>query len=388
MRRARSGVPVRQRAVSAEPFLGLISGTSMDGIDAVAVRFMGHSAEPQADLLAGRTYAYPDRLRAELDALRTDPDAFPAARLAALDASVGRAFASAAESLMAESGLSRADIRAVGSHGQTVLHRPDEDPPHTVQIGDPARIAAALSVDVVADLRRADLAAGGQGAPLAPLVHRALLHQAGERRAVVNLGGIANVTRLDPDGTVSGFDTGPASCFLDDWYRAHHPGGPRFDEGGAWAAGGTVDESLLARLLDDPFLARKPPKSTGIEYFSPAWLRARLPRDAERRPADIQATLSEFSAASLAAALAEIAPERVLVCGGGVHNPDLLRRVRSRLRRGPAVESTARHGLDPDFVEATLVAWLAREFIEHRTVDTPSITGARRPVRLGALYPG
>lgn len=374
--------------MSAPAFLGLISGTSMDGIDAVAVRFLGDSKELRADLLAGRTVGYPDRLRAELDALRTDPDAFPAARLAALDAAVGDAFASAAESLIAESGLTRSEVRAIGSHGQTVLHRPDADRPHTVQIGDPARIAAAVAVDVIADLRRADLAAGGQGAPLAPLVHRALLHCPGERRAVVNLGGIANVTRLAPDGAVSGFDTGPASCFLDDWYRAHHPGAERFDEGGAWAAGGTVDEALLARLLDDPYFDRAPPKSTGIEYFSPAWLRERLPQDAEARPADIQATLAEFSAASLAEALQEIAPERVLVCGGGVHNPDLLGRVRRRLASGTALESTTRHGLDADLVEATLVAWLAREFIEGRAVDTPPITGAGRPVRLGALYPG
>lgn len=373
--------------MSAPAFLGLISGTSMDGIDAVAVRFLGDSKELRADLLAGRTVGYPDRLRAELDALRTDPDAFPAARLAALDAAVGDAFASAAESLIAESGLTRSEVRAIGSHGQTVLHRPDADRPHTVQIGDPARIAAAVAVDVIADLRRADLAAGGQGAPLAPLVHRALLHCPGERRAVVNLGGIANVTRLAPDGAVSGFDTGPASCFLDDWYRAHHPGAERFDEGGAWAAGGTVDEALLARLLDDPYFDRAPPKSTGIEYFSPAWLRERLPQDAEARPADIQATLAEFSAASLAEALQEIAPERVLVCGGGVHNPDLLGRLQSRLGGRVPVESTSQYGLDADFVEAVLIAWLAREFIEGRALDTQPITGASRPVRLGALWP-
>ncbi|MBY6204684.1 anhydro-N-acetylmuramic acid kinase [Halomonas denitrificans] len=360
----------------------------MDGIDAVAVRFDGRSTDLRAELLAGRTLAYPEGLRADLDALRADPDAFPAARLAALDAAVGDAFANAAEALVAESGLARSAIRAIGSHGQTVLHRPDADRPHTVQVGDPSRIAAALGVDVIADLRRADVAAGGQGAPLAPLLHRALLHRPGERRAVVNLGGIANVTRLDADGAVSGFDTGPASCFLDDWYRAHHPCGARFDEGGAWASGGRVDEALLARLLDDPYFHRTPPKSTGIEYFSPAWLRARLPADAERRPADIQATLAEFSAASLAAALAEIAPERILVCGGGVHNPDLIGRVRQRLASDVELESTTRHGLNADFVEATLVAWLAREFVEGRPVDTPPITGAGRPVRLGALYPG
>jgi len=363
-------------------YLGLISGTSMDGIDAVAVRF-----DPDGAVIeAGHTGDYPDPVRAALDELRADPDAFPAARLAQLDAAIGQAFAEAANALIDSAGLDRAAIRAVGSHGQTALHRPEAVLPHTVQLGDPSRIARATGLDVVGDLRRADLAAGGQGAPLAPLVHRALLHHPNEVRAVVNLGGIANVTRLGPDGAVSGFDTGPASCFLDDWYRAHHDTG-RFDAGGEWAASGSVDEALLARLRDDPYFALPAPKSTGIEYFSPAWLRSRLPADAAQRPADVQATLAEFSAATLADALNDLAPDRVLVCGGGVHNPHLLARVAARLDRAIALEPTTDHGLDADLVEATLIAWLAREFIEGRPVDTPPITGAAHPVRLGALWP-
>lgn len=363
-------------------FLGLISGTSMDGIDAAAVRFSADGAE----VIAASTLAYPDDARAELDVLRADPDAFPAARLAALDAAIGTAFADAAVGLLGRASIDPAAVRAIGSHGQTVLHRPDAPLAHTLQLGDPSRIARATGIDVVADLRRADLAAGGQGAPLAPLVHRALLHRPGESRAVVNLGGIANVTHLTADGSVSGFDTGPASCFLDDWYRAHHAEG-RFDAEGAWAASGRVDEALLARWLDDPYFDRAPPKSTGIEYFSPAWLRARLPADSESRAADIQATLAEFSAASLADALAPSGVDRVLVCGGGARNPDLLGRLQRRLGRDVPIESTDRHGLEADMVEAVLFAWLAREFVAGRRVDTPPITGARRPVRLGALYP-
>ena len=372
-------------------YIGLISGTSMDGIDAVLVDF----TDDPPQLVAAETFQYPAALRAGLDELRADPDAFPAARLARLDAEVGHAFAEAANGLLAKAGIPAHRVRAIGSHGQTILHRPEDAFPHTLQIGDPTRIAAATGVDVVADFRRADLAAGGQGAPLAPLIHQALLANRAENRLVVNLGGIANVTLLPAEDGVSGFDTGPANCFLDDWYRAHHlnhaqdENTPRFDAGGAWAASGQVDEALLADLLREPWLHREPPKSTGIEHFSPAWLRERLPANAEARPADIQATLAEFSAASLVANIQRFVPfrsDRVLICGGGVANTDLVRRIQARLGDTP-VESTAAHGIDPDFLEATLIAWLAREFIADRPINTPPITGARHPVHLGALWP-
>lgn len=363
--------------------IGLISGTSMDGIDAVLIEF---GAGPPRQL-AGRTFDYPQALRTELDVLRRDPDRYPAAGLARLDAEVGAAFAAAALGLLEHAGVDATTVRAIGSHGQTVLHRPDDAVACTLQIGDPSRIAEATGIDVVADLRRADLAAGGQGAPLAPLIHQALLADTVEHRLVINLGGIANVTVLPAGGGVSGFDTGPANCFMDDWYRAHHP--DRFDAGGAWASSGTVDPVLLDRLLADPWFERKPPKSTGIEYFSPAWLRARLPEDAARRAADIQATLAEFSARTLIEAIERFVPfrpDRVLLCGGGVANRHLVDRITTRLDAIP-VESTAAHGIDPDFVEATLIAWLAHEHLAGRPIATPSVTGAAHPVRLGALWP-
>lgn len=369
--------------MNADVFIGLISGTSMDGIDAAAVGFSG--ARPE--LVGAETIPYTDSLRAQLDELRADPDAFPAARLARLDTQVGDAFATAANELLAATGLRSGDIRAIGSHGQTVLHRPDGDPPHTLQIGDPTRIASATGIDVVADFRRADLAAGGQGAPLAPLLHSALLGGAGETRIVVNLGGIANVTVLEGNRVAAGFDTGPANCFLDGWYRAHHR--DRFDVGGAWAASGRVDERLLERLTADDYFSRPPPKSTGIEYFSPAWLRARLPDDAAARSADVQATLAELSAATLVDAIHRFGPprpDRILLCGGGVANDDLIARIRRRLGDTP-IHATAEYGIDPNFVEATLFAWLAREFLAGRAVDTPPVTGAARPVRLGAMWP-
>jgi anhydro-N-acetylmuramic acid kinase len=363
--------------------IGLISGTSMDGIDAVLIEF----SDTHRALLAGQTFPYPAALRASLDELRRDPDHFPAAGLARLDAEVGAAFAEAALALLDHAGVAAGAVRAIGSHGQTVLHRPDDAFRHTLQIGDPSRIAEATGIDTIADLRRADLAAGGQGAPLAPLIHQALLADPDEHRLVVNLGGIANVTVLPASGGVSGFDTGPANCFMDDWYRAHHA--ERFDAGGAWAASGAVDEGLLERLLDEPYFDRAPPKSTGIEYFSPAWLRGRLRADADPPPADIQATLAEFSAATLVDAIGrfvEFRPDRILLCGGGVANTHLVERIRARLT-GIELETTAAHGIDPDFVEATLIAWLAHEHLAGRAIATPSITGAAHPVRLGALWP-
>jgi anhydro-N-acetylmuramic acid kinase len=359
--------------------VGLISGTSMDGIDAVVVDFSQHPPR----LLASHTQDFDAGIRALLDSLRLDPDLFPLGELGRLDVLLGNALAEAALGVIEMAGLEPGDIAAIGSHGQTVLHRVDAEPAHTLQIGDPARIAEKTGITTVADFRRADVAAGGQGAPLAPLIHQAVLSSPDERRAVVNLGGIANVTRLVPGQAVTGFDTGPANCFLDLWYRRHH--GERYDAAGTWAAGGTADPDWVAELLDDPYLVLEPPKSTGIEYFSARWLEERLPTWAEERPQDVQARLAEFSAASLARAVQSFEPDRVLLCGGGVHNDDLCRRITGRLANC-IIEATDRHGLPADQVEAMLFAWLAAERLGDRRLSTPSITGARHPVLLGAVY--
>ncbi|NDY94202.1 anhydro-N-acetylmuramic acid kinase [Wenzhouxiangella limi] len=367
----------------AERYIGLISGTSMDGIDAVLTDF-----EPKPPrVLAQHAAQFDAPVRAELDALRRDPTRFPALRLARLDAVLGDAFAAAARKVMDRAGLHAADIRAIGSHGQTVLHDPDHQPPTTLQIGDPHRIAAQTGVLTVADFRRADLAAGGQGAPLAPLLHRALLASSEENRAVVNLGGIANVSILPVSGQVTGFDTGPANCLLDHWYRANRNG--RFDDAGAWAASGRPDPEWLSQLLTDQYFGRSAPKSTGIEYFSPGWLGARLPSWAPERPADIQATLLELSAQSIALALARLPedqrPVQVIACGGGVHNKLLMKRLGELL--DPAqLRSSAEFGLDPDQVEALLFAWLSRERLASRPIRTEAITGAARAVVAGAIF--
>jgi anhydro-N-acetylmuramic acid kinase len=363
-----------------ELYVGLISGTSMDGIDVAVVDF-----DRGTRVHALATIPFDPDTRAQLDEVRRDPDRFPVSALARLDARLGERFAQATLMVLEQAGLRAQDIRAIGCHGQTILHRagPDDEPPHTLQIADPHRLAALTGITVVADFRRADLAAGGQGAPLAPLIHQALLTDERENRAVVNLGGIANITVLPARGGVSGFDTGPANCFLDWWYRQHHS--DRFDAEGRWAASGQVDQAWLDQLLADPYYALPPPKSTGIEYFSVESLRRQLPEWADERPADIQATLAELSAVSLCDAIRTTAPdtERVLICGGGAHNHHLIRQVARRM--DCPVQSSAEHGLDPDAVEAVLFAWLAREQLAGRRVDTRSITGARHLIQPGVL---
>jgi len=363
----------------SEFYVGLISGTSMDGIDAVVVDFSYRTPR----VLGPSTRPFDSAIQQQLDQLRQEPDRFALADLGRLDALLGNALAEAALLVIESCGLMPEDIAAIGSHGQTVLHRVDAAPPHTLQIGDPSRIAEITGVTTVADFRRADVAAGGQGAPLAPLIHAAMLGQDGERRAVINLGGIANITLLIDHAIQAGFDSGPANCFLDLWYRRHHP--DRFDHQGQWASNGTIDEAWLHQLLDDPYFDKPPPKSTGIEYFSTRWLEHCLPPWAKDRPQDIQATLAEFSARSLAAPLSDIKLDRVLICGGGVHNHDMVRRISSHLN-GLPIEATDGHGLPADHVESVLFAWLAAQRLAGVRLATAPVTGAVKSVCLGAIY--
>lgn len=366
-----------------ECYVGLISGTSMDGIDAVVADLSGDRPE----VLAATTTDFDDRLREELTAVRLDPDHFPVARLGAIDSLLGDRFAEAALDAISKADLQPDDIAAIGSHGQTIVHHAEADPPFTLQVADPHRIAHRTGITTVADFRRADLAAGGQGAPLAPLLHEALFRHPERASVVVNLGGIANVTLLVPARPVSGFDTGPANCYLDFWYRRHHEDG-RYDAGGHWAARGQVDDAWLETLMEDPFFERSPPKSTGIEYFSPAWLLQRLPCWATDRPADVQATLAEWSARSIAEALipqTDGGLDEVILCGGGAANAHLIERLGRHLEDVPIKLSDA-YGLPADHVESTLFAWLARARLNNRQIDSTSVTGARAPVFMGVIY--
>ncbi|MCD9028049.1 anhydro-N-acetylmuramic acid kinase [Luteimonas sp. BDR2-5] len=379
-------------------YLGLISGTSADGIDAALVAFddaaprdaATRSAPLQARLLFGRTYPWDPALRRQLVALGQQDAALTLDDLGELDTRIAEAFANAAGRALADSGTDRVQVAAIGSHGQTLRHRPlgrhgDGRWPYTVQLGDPSLIAERSGIRTVADFRRRDVAAGGHGAPLLPALHAALLHAPGEDRAVLNLGGIGNLTLLPGDGgPVRGFDTGPANGLMDAWCLRHT--GEAFDRAGALAASGRVDAALLARLRAEPWFTLPPPKSTGRDQFHLGWVDAAL-RGGET-PADVQATLLALSATTIADALRALQPAtaRLVACGGGVHNPVLMRALADALP-GCVVESSAAHGLDPDHVEAMGFAWLARQTLLGLPGNLPSVTGARGPRVLGGVYP-
>ncbi|WP_313317396.1 anhydro-N-acetylmuramic acid kinase [Stenotrophomonas sp.] len=362
-------------------FLGLMSGTSADGIDAALVQF------PQGGgchFVHGHTHHWDPALRERLIALGQGGEPASMDALGQLDAEVGIAFAAAANQLLDEAGIPRTQVQAIGSHGQTIRHRPLSTPAFTWQIGDPNRIAERTGITTVADFRRRDVAAGGHGAPLMPAFHLAMLGSADEDRAVLNLGGIANLSLIARDGSIRGFDTGPANALLDGWCQRHL--GHTYDAGGAFAASGRVDAALLERLLSEPWFALPPPKSTGREQFHLDWVQAQLGTE-EPSAADVQATLLELSAATVADALLAHLPgvKRVLVCGGGVRNPQLLQRLQARLP-GVVIGSSADYGLDPDYMEAMGFAWLARETLAGRAGNLPSVSGASGPRILGAIH--
>ncbi len=366
-------------------YLGLISGTSADGIDVALASF-----RPRPRLLAGMTYPYPPDLRVAILRVAQSDGQVSLDELGALDVLIGRVFADAAGELLQRQNVAPAQVRALGSHGQTIRHRPlQSGAPYTLQIGDPNVIAEQTGITTVADFRRRDVAAGGHGAPLAPVFHAAMLGRSAKPRVVLNLGGIANITILPGAGgePIRGFDTGPASCLLDAWVEKHLE--QPFDRDGMFAASGRVDPTLLARLLDEPYFSTPPPKSTGREVFHLAWLQAQL-RGLVLAPRDVQATLVALSAESIAAAIRAQAPgtREVFVCGGGVHNPVLMAAIAQALAPVP-VASVAGIGIDPDFVEAMTFAWLARERIERRPLaDVPGVTGARGARVLGGVYFG
>jgi len=362
----------------SELYIGLMSGTSMDGIDAVLVDLQ---QEPR--LLKAQTYPWSSTLRERLQAAASG-SLLSADQFAQLHVAAGEAFALAA--LQISAGHDPATIHAVGSHGQTLAHNPSAQPGYSLQIGAAERIAEATGITTVSDFRGRDIAAAGQGAPLVPAFHQALLRSDEEERLVLNIGGIANITRLPADAgqPVSGFDTGPGNCLMDAWTRQQT--GQDFDLGGAFAARGTADQALLEALLTDPYFQAPAPKSTGTDYFALAWLTRHLAGLGLAAP-DVQATLLELTACSAANAIQQHAPRaaRVLVCGGGCHNPLLMQTLQHRL--GCPVEDTSSYGIDPDWVEAVAFAWLARQTLQHLPGNLPAVTGAAGPRILGSIHP-
>jgi anhydro-N-acetylmuramic acid kinase len=365
-------------------YIGLMSGTSMDGIDAGLFDI----DERRCTVRATSKAIYPPELRQALHNASHDPRSCNVDTLGHLDNWVGECFRQAAEQLIKESGIDRTLVRAIGSHGQTIRHKPRAARPFTIQIGDPNLIAAGTGITTVADFRRRDLALGGEGAPLASAFHQCFMSDRSEHRVVLNIGGIANITILPADDApASGFDTGPGNGLLDAWIQ--HNRNEAFDSGGRWAESGRIEPALLELLLGDPYFDLPPPKSTGFEYFNLQWLQDALSRsECEVAAEDVQATLAVLSARSIVTAIRRHAPatKRVLACGGGVHNASLVRRLGEEL--APIrLDTTASVGIAPDWVEAATFAWLAQRCLDGQPGNLPTVTGASAATILGAIYP-
>jgi anhydro-N-acetylmuramic acid kinase len=358
-------------------YIGIMSGTSVDGIDAALVDF----SPPAPNCIATTRVEFPDVLRSELLALSRGCDT-ELDKAGAASQGLAELYAAAASELLSKSGLPGKCVTAIGCHGQTVRHRPESG--ITVQLNDPARVAERTGIDVVADFRRRDMAAGGQGAPLVPAFHDAVFRKAGTNRGVVNIGGISNLTVIANGKPAFGFDCGPGNVLLDSWVARHSSA--RFDDKGAWAGSGRAIPELLARLLDEPYFRRQPPKSTGRELFNDAWLAKRLAGD--ERPQDVQATLVMLTALAIADAVKSntAALDSLHVCGGGALNLSLMRAI-SKLLPETTVAPTDELGVPVGQVEAIAFAWLAMKCIRREPIDLRSTTGASHPCILGAVYP-
>ena len=370
--------------------IGLMSGTSVDAVDAVLTRIESPAAAAARIVVESHiTAPLPNALRERIHSLITEPRV-TLAQLGEIDTELGQRYADAANQIINNSS---APIDVIGCHGQTIRHHPAGRAPHTLQLGNAALVAQHTGAIVVGDFRSADVAVGGQGAPLAPAFHRAMFYHENQNRAIVNLGGIANITYLPRDGAVVGFDTGPANTLMDDWCRLHF--GMPFDRDGVLAAGGKVQAELLQLLLADEYFARRPPKSTGREYFNRAWLAAKLAKaDAPLAPRDVLATLAALTADSIAAQLTALTPDAdaVYFCGGGVRNATLMQKLNLMIgrmlgaRRACHTATTDELGVAPQCVEAAAFAYLAHQTLARTASTLPAVTGATKATIAGAIY--
>ncbi|MGI9277864.1 MAG: anhydro-N-acetylmuramic acid kinase [Endozoicomonas sp.] len=360
-------------------YIGLMSGTSLDALDAVLVECGDDNNIRQLYAVA---HNLPRELRQQLVEL-TLPGDNEIEKLADAEPAFARESAKAVHQLLEVSGFKASEIEPIGSHGQTIRHRPEKG--YTLQIGDPSLIAELTGITVVGDFRRRDVAAGGHGAPLVSALHKAVFSSVEENRIALNIGGISNITILSNQQVVSGFDTGPGNVLMDYWCSKHHQS--PYDADGTWAASANPDQRLLAEFLKDPYFQLPPPKSTGRELFNPAWLGAILTDFQALEPAVVQATLCEFTARANANDILKHAPETraVYVCGGGAYNKTLIQKLQGALRSIP-VHTTAELGVEPDWVEAVAFAWFAKQALARQPANLPSVTGAKGSRILGAIY--
>jgi anhydro-N-acetylmuramic acid kinase len=366
-------------------YVGACSGTSVDGLDVALLEI----SESRVTIVDGTTFAFDPSLRRQLLSLGAS-EVDDVDSLGAADTLLGRFIGHSVSEFLESRGLTPQAIHAIGSHGQTVRHRPRSEPPYTLQIGDPNVIAEITGITTVADFRRRDVAAGGEGAPLVPLFHAALFAPTPQPRTVLNIGGIANITTLPRDDALCtvGFDTGPGNTLLDAWTRSNRQ--TSFDHDGAWASSGKVDDELLDEMLGHPYLATAPPKSTGRETFSLEWLHRKITsRGMILAPADVQATLAELTARTVADGLTRWGHPSgdVIVAGGGRLNLDLMGRLR-RLLPSHSVAASESHGVNGDCLEAAAFAWLAHRTMAGLTGNVPAVTGASGARVLGAIYSG
>jgi len=356
----------------------------MDGIDAALVEFTDNKIK----LLASHTHELSAALKQKLTLLCQDDKSTSIDMLGETDTELGLVFADATNALLKQSGIKAEQVTAIGSHGQTIRHQPNLKNSFSLQIGDANRISYNTGITTVADFRRKDMAAGGEGAPLAPAFHQQIFHSSNENRAVLNIGGIANITYLPADENEKcfGFDTGPGNTLMDTWIQKHKK--HAFDKNGEWAASATADRKLVTQLMKDRFISQTPPKSTGREHYNLSWLEKKLSKFKHLSAEQVQSSLCEFTCDSIVHAiennLADI--KTLIVCGGGAHNAHLIKLLLRKLNN-TKVESSEGFGISPDWVEAIAFAWLARQTLKNLPGNIPSVTGAKQPVVLGAIYP-
>lgn len=372
--------------MSAQYYIGMMSGTSLDGVDVASVDFS--TSPPQ--LVATDFTPMPQYLRENITALVQSGET-TLQRLGELDYQLGRLYADCVNIFLQKHHISPEKIQAIGCHGQTVWHSPKGQYPFTLQIGDMNLVSVLTGITTIGDFRRKDMALGGQGAPLVPAFHQAVFSDPQSVTVVLNIGGISNVSVLIPNQPVVGFDTGPGNTLLDQWIEKHK--GVTYDKNGEWAASGQVNDTLLSALLDEPFFQLSPPKSTGRELFNLAWLEQKIQHVAQHSsiflPQDVQATLVELTVRSVAESLKTIdslLPKRLLVCGGGAKNTLMMQRLANLLPQWN-IHTTNEFGMDLDYVEAAAFAWLAYRRLHNQSGNLPEVTGAKSAVSLGAIFP-